>query len=126
MLYPLRRAADSTQPPARYRSAVEYGVLVVVGLSTEAFAIAVLGGTAARVAPRALLGTAAPATVRARSGTVIAVAVVAGVVVAGTGFTFLLLPVPLQITRPRAGLPVHGADLAVRVRAGRPASRRSR
>jgi hypothetical protein len=98
ILFPLRRLADvdSTFRPAAGGLAV-FGVLTVIGLATEAGCISLLGGFAATEAPRALLGTAAPSRPRLRFGSVLAVALVAAALCAAAGWSFLVLPVPLQV-----------------------------
>jgi hypothetical protein len=98
LLFPLRRAAnvDVTFLPGD-GLLYEFGILVVVGLATEAFCITLLGGVAARYGPRALLGPAAPATPAPRTASVLTVATLAGLVCAGAGWPFLVFPVPLQI-----------------------------
>lgn len=97
LLFPLRRLADvdATFLPATDRLGL-FGFVVMGGMFTEVAAIAVLGGLAARQAPRALLGWAAPARPRpGRLGPVLLLATIIGVVCAATGWGFLVLPVPL-------------------------------
>jgi hypothetical protein len=98
ILFPLRRLADvdSSFLPADDRLG-PFGVLVVIGFATEAFFIAILGGIAAAEAPRALLGTAAPGGRRSRIGSVTVVGLLAGLVCGATAWTFLVLPVPLEV-----------------------------
>jgi len=94
LLFPLRRLADidSRYLPADDRL-VEFGILVMVGLFTEVAAIAVLGGVAARQAPRALLGWAAPSRPRPhRTASVVTVAVITGLICGLTAWPFLFLP----------------------------------
>ena len=94
LLFPLRRLADidSRYLPADGRL-VEFGILVMVGLFTEVAAIAVLGGVAARQAPRALLGWAAPSRPRPhRTASVVTVAVITGLICGLTAWPFLFLP----------------------------------
>jgi hypothetical protein len=97
LLYPLRRLADvdSSFLPATAHLA-PFGVLVVVGFATEAFCIALLGGVAARQAPRVLLGPRASVR-RQRAGSVITVALLAAAACAASGWTFLTVLVPWQI-----------------------------
>lgn len=98
MLFPLRRLADLD---ARYLPATDslaaFGVMVVVSLATEAYSITLLGGVAATGAPQALLGPAAPAQRSSRSVSVLLVGLVAALSSAAAGFSFLVLPVPLQV-----------------------------
>jgi len=96
VLFPLRRLADvdSSFLPATGRLGI-FGVLAVVGFATEAFAIGLLGGVAARLAPRVLLGPGTPPR-PARTPSVVAVAALAGVVCGASAWLFLVLPVPLQ------------------------------
>lgn len=98
ILFPLRRLADvdSSFLPADDRLA-PFGILIVIGFGTEAFCIAVLGGVAAFEAPRALLGTAAPGGRRSRLGSVIIVGLLAALTCGASAWTFLVLPVPLQV-----------------------------
>jgi hypothetical protein len=97
LLFPLRRLADvdSSFLPATAHLA-PFGVLVVVGFATEAFCIAILGGIAAREAPRVLLGPGAPAR-RQRAGSLVVVALLAAAVCAGSAWAFLLVLVPWQV-----------------------------
>jgi hypothetical protein len=97
VLFPLRRVADvdSSFLPADDRLA-PFGVLVVLGFATEAFCIAVLGGVAARETPRVLLGATVAAR-PARLGSLVAVAVLAGVVCAASAWAFLVVLVPWQV-----------------------------
>ncbi len=98
VLFPLRRAADidSSFLPGDTQL-YQYGILVIVGLFTETFCIGWLGGAAASLAPRALLGSSAPGPARWRGGAVLVVVLLAGMLVAATGWSFLVLPVPLQV-----------------------------
>jgi hypothetical protein len=97
LLFVLRRRADvdASFLPGTGRLA-QYGVLIVAGLAAEAFCIAVLGGVAAGVGPRALLGQAAP-PLRSRPAAVVVVAAYAGLICAAAGTLFLVLPGPLQL-----------------------------
>lgn len=98
LLFPLRRLADVDNSFLPATQGLRwYGVLIVVGFGTEALAIAILGGIAAAVAPRALLGRYAPATRPARMGSVIVVGLVAALVCAASAWLFLVAPLPLQV-----------------------------
>jgi hypothetical protein len=97
LLFPLRRLAevDSSFLPGEDRLAA-FGVLVMVGFATEAFCIAVLGGTAATEAPRALLGPGTPPRpLRPVALAIAAVAAAALCAVPAVGF--LVFPLPLQV-----------------------------
>jgi hypothetical protein len=117
ILFPLRRLADLDD---RFLPGTDglgpFGVLMVVGLGTEALCIGLLGGIAATDAPRALLGPSASArtaTTRpggrilgpaaptgrrpARLGSVLVVVLVSALVCAAAGWGFLAFPVPLQV-----------------------------
>ena len=98
ILFPLRRLADVDDSflPGEDLLA-QFGVLIVVGFATEALCIALLGGVASAEAPRALLGTAAPRARRSRLGSVIVVGLVAALICAASAWTFLVLPVPLEV-----------------------------
>ncbi len=74
-----------------------YGVLIVVGLGTEAFFIAMLGATAG---PRR---STLPPRLRRRPATELTtaagrrrIALVAATFCAGAGWAFLVLPIPLR------------------------------
>ena len=112
LLFPLRRYCDvdSSFLPADDKLG-PFGYLVVLSFFTEMLAIAVLGGVAASRAPRVLLGSSAPAAAAvlartARRGLVPgqgrAVAMVFGGILAAAigctcAWTFVVLPVPLQV-----------------------------
>lgn len=96
----LRRRADvdiSFLPDDGDANLSAFGYVIIAGLALEAFCIAVLGGAAARHAPRALLGTAAPKPPPARRGPVATAGVVAALLCGAAGWSFLVLPVPLQV-----------------------------
>jgi len=97
VLFPLRRIADvdSSFLPADEKLA-QFGVLVVLGFATEAFGIAILGGVAAREAPRVLLGASAPAR-PPRLGPLVVVALFAAAVCAASAWAFLVVLVPWQV-----------------------------
>lgn len=98
ILFPLRRLADVDITYFPDESGLfAFAFVIIAGLAMEAFCIAVLGGVAATQAPGAMLGTSAPARPRSRIGPVIAVGVVAAMACGATGWSFLVLPVPLQV-----------------------------
>ena len=96
VLFPLRRLADvdSSFLPGDGRL-VPYGILVVVGFATEAYCVAVLGGVAAREAPRVLLGATAPERPFRPAG-VMTVGLVAAAMCGAAAWAFLVILVPLQ------------------------------
>jgi hypothetical protein len=111
-LFWLRRSSDvdSSFLPADDKLR-PFGYLMVLSFFTEMLAIAVLGGTAAARAPRVLLGSSAPAAaaVLARTarrpivpgqGRAVPM-ILAGLLAAAIGCTcawsFLILPIPLQV-----------------------------
>jgi hypothetical protein len=111
-LYPLRWYCDvdSSFLPADDKL-LPFGFLVVLGFFTEMLAIAFLGGVAAARAPRVLLGSSAPAAAAvlnrtARPGAVPGLgrfppmalaAVLAALLGCTCAWSFLVLPVPLQV-----------------------------
>jgi hypothetical protein len=112
VLFPLRTYCDvdSSFLPADDRLG-PFGYLVVLGFFTEMLAIALLGGIAAARAPRVLLGSSAPAAAAvlartARAGTVpgqgrgvplVFGAILAAAIGCTCAWSFLVLPVPLQV-----------------------------
>lgn len=97
VLFPLRRLADvdiNYLPGTGLLG--PFGVLVVVGMGTEAVCIGLLGGVAATQASRALLGVTAPGR-PVRFAPLAAAMLVVGTVCAASGWAFLVLPVPLQV-----------------------------
>jgi hypothetical protein len=102
VLFPFRRWADqdlALQPGTGRLT--EFGILVLVGFATDAFCIAMLGGSAATEAPRALLGQSAPGRPPARLRQLTVIAVIAAVVSAAAAWPFPLVVAPLQA----AGIP---------------------
>jgi hypothetical protein len=98
VLYPLRRMADLDDRFLPATGALDiFGILIVVGLGTEALCIASLGGIAATDAPRALLGPTTPTSRRTRFGAVLVVACVSAITCAASGWAFLVLAAPVQI-----------------------------
>lgn len=91
-LFPLRRLSDQdlTFLPADGRL-TQFAWLVVASFATEAAAVAVLGGVAARRCGQALLGRAAPGPLPARPGPVAVVALATAAVAALTAAGFPLL-----------------------------------
>jgi hypothetical protein len=112
LLYPLRAYCDvdASFLPADDKLA-PFGYLVVLSFFTEMLAIAVLGGVAAAGAPRVLLGSSAPAAaaVLARTGRrglvpgqgravpMVAGAILAAAIGSTCAWSFVVLPVPLQV-----------------------------
>lgn len=100
VLFPLRRLADvdASFLPGN-GLLVQFGVLAVVGLGTEALCIGLLGGAASARAPRALLGAAAPVRPRRTASLTVGV-VAAATLCAASGWAFLVILEPLQATGP--------------------------
>ena len=112
VLYPLRRYCDvdSSFLPADDKLG-PFGYLVVLSFFTEMLAIAVLGGTAAARAPRVLLGSSAPAAAavlartarrgvtpgQGRAVPMVIAALLAAAIGCWCAWSFLVLPVPLQV-----------------------------
>jgi hypothetical protein len=112
LLFPLRRYCDvdSSFLPADDKLG-PFGLLVVFSFFTEMLAIAALGGVAATGAPRVLLGSSAPAAAaalartarrglvpgRGRTGPMLVGAILAAAVGCTCAWTFVVLPVPLQV-----------------------------
>jgi hypothetical protein len=97
ILFPLRSLArqDLSLFPATGRLE-EFGLLLAVGLGTEAMVIAILGGVAARQGVRVLLGRTAPATPRLRPVSLGLASVGALVACAIAAAPFVLILEPLQ------------------------------
>ncbi len=110
LLFPLRRLSDQdlSLGPATGRLA-EFAWLIVASFATEAAAIAVLGGIAARQASQALLGQAAPGRLPGRPVSVAVVALLTAAAAALTAGAFPLVLARWEV----AGFFVAGAVTVV-------------